>query len=383
MVFQSLIVYSILVAVMVAFAWLYSLQRSHQYAYFNTRVSNDSKRIYLILIICIFSLVMGLRYKVGADYLTYYEGYFYNIDVGKGEVFFVWIRELFNSLNFHFTIYFSFLAFLNITFFVLAFKRDAFVLPLLLFFIFANGDWLFWMNGIRQSIAMCIWIYALNFIEKEKLWMYFGFCLLSIGFHTSAIILIPLYFFLKNGKDYFRSIRIQLMLFLTAFVIQYLFNSFLARVAPVIEFYQSEISGGLYDYSMERFQEEASSTVGGSGIAYYFRLLLNTLVIFNSKKLKDYFYSKWFLIIYSLFFIGLLTENIFPVGSIVITRPFRYFFIFESIVYSYFLFYLFKNSLYTKGFAYVLILTFISIFYLNIITANVDSNIWYQFYFDR
>ena len=154
--------------------------------------------------------MMGLRYNVGTDYFDYQEGYIYNYDVGKGEVFFNWIRELFNRFDFHYSAYFSFLALINISFFVLAFKRDAFILPLLIFFLFTNGDWLFWMNGIRQAIAMCIWIYALNFIEKKKFWWYLVWCLIAIGFHTSAIILIPLYQILKKGKRLFQKYQITI-----------------------------------------------------------------------------------------------------------------------------------------------------------------------------
>lgn len=384
MVLQSIVLYSTLILVMISLARLYSLKQSYQIVN-GIRVSKSKSGIfYLIFIILSFSLMMGLRYDVGTDYFAYQDGYIYNYDVGKGEVLFNWIREFLNIFELHYSVYFSFLAFLNISFFLYAFKRDAFILPLLIFFLITNGDWLVWMNIIRQAVAMCIWIYALKFIEKKEFWHYFIWCGIAMGFHTSAIILIPLYPILKNGKDYFKNIKLQLILFAGAFLIQYSFSSFLEQVGPLIQSYQSELSGGTYNYSIDRLKEEASSAVEGSGIAYLFRVVLSVIIIIYSKRLKQYYDSKWFNIIYFLFFIGLLTQNIFPLGSTVLTRPFRYFFIFKGIMFAYFVYYLLKNkSPYSKIFGIALILIFIAIFYLNIITANANSHLWYQFYFQQ
>lgn len=384
MVLQSIVLYSTLIIVMISCAKLYSLKQNYQKTDGNTIARSKSGNLFLIFIVLFFSLMMGLRYDVGTDYFAYQEGYIYNYDVGKGEIIFNWIREIFNSLKLHFSIYFSFLAFLNISFFLFAFKRDAFILPLLLFFLLTNEDWMFWMNGIRQAIAMCIWIYALNFIEKKKVTIYLVLCLIAIGFHTSAIILIPLYWILKSGKDYFKSIKVQLVLFAGAFVVQFFFSSFLEQLGPLIEFYQAKLFGGTYNYSLERLREEASATVEGSGIAYLFRIVLSIVIILYSKNLKDFYSSRWFNIIYFMFFVGLLAQSIFPLGSIVLTRPFRYFYIFKGIMFAYFAYYLIKNHVPAKRLlGTALILMFIAIFYLNIITANINSHLWYQVYFQK
>lgn len=384
MIFQSIVLYSTLILAMVSFAKLYSMKENHREGDGSIVSKPKSSIFYLIFIMLSFSLMMGLRFDVGTDYFAYQEGYIYNFDVGKGEILFNWIRELFNNFNLHYSVYFSYLAFLNISFFLFAFKRDAFILPLLLFFLLTNEDWLFWMNGIRQAIAMCIWIFALKYIEKKKFWRYLFWCVIAIGFHKSAIILILLYPILQNEKVYFENIKLQLILFAGAFFIQYSFGSFLEQIEPLIQFYQSELFGGAYSYSTERLKEEASSTVEGSGIAYLFRVVLSIIIIVYSKKLKRYYNSNWFNIIYFLFFVGLLVQNIFPLGSIVLTRPFRYFFIFKGIMFAYFVYYLLKsNSPNNRIFGTALIFTFIAIFYLNIITANANSHLWYQFYFQQ
>jgi hypothetical protein len=369
---------------MVSFGKIYDLKQTYQLRNRNHVSESSTGFIYLIFIFFYFSIMMGIRHDVGKDYLTYKKGYIYNFDVGNGELIFTWIRELFNRMDLHFSIYFTFLAFLNIFFFVFAFKKYSFILPLLLFFLITNGDWLFWMNGIRQSIAMCIWIYALQYIEKQKLWTYLIWCIIAIGFHTSAIILIPLYFVLRNGKDYFKNIKFQLVMFAGVFVLQSIFNNYLNQLEPLIDFFQSKLSGGAYNYKIDRLEEESSTTVKGSGIAYLFRIVLCVVIILLSDKLKTFYNSKWFLIIYFLFFFGKLTEYIFPAGSVVLTRPFRYFFIFEAIVFAYFVYFLFKSKFPNHNiFGFLLILIFIALFYLNIISATKNSHLWYQFYFQR
>lgn len=384
MILQSIVIYSALMLFMIAFTKVFAMQHKNEVISREQHFSFNSRVVFLFLPMCAFAIIMGMRYDVGTDYFAYQSGYIGNYDVGKGEVLFIGIRQLFNYFDLHYWIYFSFLAFLNISFFINAFKREGFILPLLIFFLFTNGDWMFWMNGIRQALALCIWIYALKFIEQKKFWQYLFWCVISMGFHTSAMILIVLYPILRNGKDYFKSIKLQIVLFISAFILQYAFDSFIVSLESIIEFYQKELSGGTYNYSVERFKEEASTVVEGSGLAYLFKLFLDAIVILYSKRLKAFYNNKWFIIIYFMFFIGLLTQNLFPVGTVVLTRPFRYFFIFEGIMFAYFTYYLLKSrSPYAKIFGFALITVFIAIFYLNIMTANENSHLWYQFYFQR
>ena len=128
----------------------------------------------------------------------------------------------------------------------------------------------------------------------------------------------------------------------------------------------------------------------GTGLVYLFRIILNVTIILYSKRLKLFYNSKRFNIIYFFFFIGLLTMYVFPVGFISLTRPFRYFYIFPSIMYAFFLYYLFKTKLrdtqrgsFHAIIYYGMIFIFLGVFYLSIITSNEDASFWYQFYFDQ
>lgn len=61
------------------------------------------------------------------------------------------------------------------------------------------------MNGLylctdlmRNSIAILIMANAIEFIYKRKPFHYFGLCLLALTFHITALLFVPLYFFLHK-----------------------------------------------------------------------------------------------------------------------------------------------------------------------------------------
>jgi len=347
-------------------------------------------RFEILFPLVLFAITFGMRYGVGVDHLGYLQGYLEKIHVGKNEPLFSLLSEIGWRLNWHYVVYFSVIAFIQIVFFFYAFKDERYLYPFLVFFLFTNGDWQFWMNGMRQAIAMCIWIFSIKYIEDKKFWKYLIWCVVATLFHNSAIFLIVFYPILKNGKDYFKSIPLQLILIAAAFILQGSFSVVLSRIEPLINIYINILGADLYSsYYIEGLTESFRDSTG-TGLVYLFRILLNITVILYSKKLKLFYNSKRFNIIYFFFFIGLFTMYIFPVGYIAITRPFRYFYIFQSIMYAYFLYYLLRTKLKNVQLGtfhallyYGLIVIFLGVFYLSIITSNEDSTLWYQFYFDQ
>src|SRR5699024_9748608 len=248
---QSIIVYSFLFVFMLICFTIAAQKKS----YVQTAAGNIKMRsfwhIELLLPILAFAVIFGLRFDVGTDYLSYLNGYIGQFAVGKGEVLFTGFTHLFQNIGVHYTIYFGVIALIQAFFFFYAFKREQFILPFLVFFLFMNGSYMFWMNGVRQAIALCIWVYALNYIEKRDPWKYFLWCLVAIGFHWSAIELLIFYPLLRKGKDYFTNISLQLALLVAAFVIQQIFMSLMDYLVPLLQFYQSIIAENQYSYSLE------------------------------------------------------------------------------------------------------------------------------------
>ena len=56
------------------------------------------------------------------------------------------------------------------------------------------------MNIIRQFVAVSIIFYGLRFVKKEEFKKFFICVILAVGFHTSALIMLPLYFIIKSKK---------------------------------------------------------------------------------------------------------------------------------------------------------------------------------------
>lgn len=388
--FQSIIIYTFIIVVMLIFAWFAS--RKTVYTQLNGMIIQCCPfwSFEMIFPLVFFAIMFGMRYDVGTDSLGYLDYYNTGIKESKFELLFTLLTQICWFFKFNSVVFFSIIAFIQVFFFFYAFKKEIYLFPFLVLFLFTNGDWMFWMNGIRQALAMCIWIYSINFIVEKKLWRYLIFGVIAYLFHRSAIILFIFYPILRNGKDYFKNIPLQLILLIIAFIIKKLFYNVIINLSSVVTFYQTFLGGeenlyNSYDINTVITDMKFSNNNGtNTGIAYIWRIVVNVVIILYSLKLKKYYNSKKFNIIYFFFFIGLLLQYVFPNGAIVLTRPFRYFYIFQAIMLAYLAYYLFKiNNIKNKIFFYVLIVSFLGIFYLNQIVSNENSHLWYQFFFQE
>ena len=371
---------------MILFA-VYASKRNGYISSSGLLVKRSFWRFEVIFPLILFAIIFGMRYDVGVDHLGYLHGYLQKIHGGKNEPLFFLFAEIGWKLNWHYVLYFGVIAFTQALFFFYAFNNERYIYPFLVFFLFTNGEWLNWMNVIRQALAMCIWIFSLKFIEDKKLWKYLIWCVVATLIHKSAIVLIVFYPILRNGIDYFKSIPLQLILLCSAFVLKSAFEVFLPNIESLINTYINILGADMYErsYNIEGLMNSYKEA-DGTGLVYLFRIILNVTIILYSKRLKLFYNSKRFNIIYFFFFIGLLTMYVFPVGFISLTRPFRYFYIFPSIMYAFFLYYLFKTKIkdsqrgvFHAYFYYGLIFIFLGIFYLSIINPT-KMQFWYQFF---
>lgn len=73
---------------------------------------------------------------------------------------------------------------------------DNYPLALLIGTIF--GCFYLFTDLMRNAIAVFIFINAIDYLAEKKIWKYFLMVLLSLSFHYSAILYIPLYFFARK-----------------------------------------------------------------------------------------------------------------------------------------------------------------------------------------
>lgn len=383
---QSVFIYTFIILVMLLLA-IGVKKRSMSCVNFSKCIVDRGKFWYpeVIFLILFFSLMFGMRYNVGTDHLSYLYAYLNDsVEVSRFEPLFRWITNYCVHLSIHPVIYFSIWAFVQITFFLLAFKNELYLLPLLIFFLFFNGEYFFWMNGIRQALAMCIWVYSIKYIYTKKIWRYILWCGVAFLFHKSAIILILLYPILKEGKGVFKNIPLQLILFVSVIVIRNMFEPFILNFVNLIEAFKT-LLGGYESYTMDAMLEETKGEVEGTGLAFIFKTIVWIMIVLYSNRIKSFYNSKKINIFYFLFFIGILFEYAIPSGAVALTRPFRYLYVFKTVMLAYFVYYLLqdKTHKYNKLLAYLIIVAFIGIFYLNQINLPEDNCSWFRFYFQE
>lgn len=163
--------------------------------------------IFNILIIYFFTV---FRYGVGADYFQYEElfkqalpinkisiSYFKdNVhDIEYGYLFFESVIKYFTDEYLVFLVFYVFAMFL---FLYKAINNTGLYrnIQLLIFYSFIFLEYIF--NAHRQGMAICIIYYAITLIHEDKLFRYTLLVILASLFHKIAIILIPLYFFIRK-----------------------------------------------------------------------------------------------------------------------------------------------------------------------------------------
>ncbi|ENU80970.1 hypothetical protein F975_00828 [Acinetobacter sp. ANC 3789] len=170
------------------------------------------------------SLFAGIRsYRVGTDTGAYVSNYISNLnpsyfqfrdDVEKG-------YQLFDYLLLNITHNYFWLLFLTAFFIVFSYLRfikkysQDYVLSVIIFVTF--GAYTFMLNGLRQAIAMAIFLYAIPALINKKLLQYVLICLFASLFHISALIMIPFYFLVNvNIKNIYKIMTVLVVAFIGA-----------------------------------------------------------------------------------------------------------------------------------------------------------------------
>ena len=367
---QSIIVYGFLITSMYL---LGSLK-------FNFSKRNKKKdsfwKLNVVLSLLIFTLISALRYDVGVDYMYYLESFqsisdsFDIYDNSKFEIGYNFIQKKIYNLGLHSSFLFGFLAFLKIFLIYYNFKREQFLYGCLSFIIITSGIYFTMMNEMRQTLVVCLFLYAIQFANKKDAFKYFLIAFLGYYIHTSALFFIPIFFVVIHDKDFFKSIGLQLILlglFLSIDGSDFIFD-FLRDYSYLINQFASKEN---YIDIYSRINIWERDYIKGS--RYFLKMLIFLLIIINSKKIKFYFNSKNFIKYYNLFFIGCLSY-ILTYNNTLLQRPARFFMLFELVVGGYALFYFIKRN---KKFAFIYI--FLSILFFSAIVYS-DHHTFYNFF---
>jgi hypothetical protein len=340
----------------------------------------------ILLSLLIFAIISGIRWNVGTDHLSYLSEYqsitklrndFFDFEYG-----FYLITYLLSIQNIHFSIYFGLLAFLQLFFVYYAFKNDRYILIFLGLIIVFGGQYHLWMNGIRQSIAACIFVFSIQFIVSKSFIRYFATILLAVSFHKSALILIILYFI--PNKNYFKNRIITILLLISSIIIGLLSSVWLQKINSfdrIISIIGYDNYASKLDYFISEMRIEM-----GFGPRRILTNLINIIHIIYFQQIYNIRKDKKFLLFFNLSIIGALYFNSFSNSGYLFLRPSYYFLIFTPIITAYILYYLYNKSY--KGYSIkFLLLLILSISYLiiAIVADSTNNNLTYtnfKFFWD-
>lgn len=197
----------------------------------------------------------------------------------------------------------------------------AFTVISVCYFIYKNSDdpsislimfitlslYTFMTQAIRQAIAMCICLYAIEYCKKRKFVKFLLLVLLAITFHTSAIFFIPIYFLYGIPLNKI------------SFLLSMLIGGILLVASPQIISLANEWYGSEYYRVVD----------SGGFVALAIYIIIILLALFYEKQIDDkenfdfiFFMTLFGAIVYSMRYIGGLiagrASNYYMFGQIIL-----------------------------------------------------------------
>jgi hypothetical protein len=286
----------------------------------------ESKNIFkhgLFISFLIIFLFLSFRYNYGNDYIGYYKGFqeinrYVEFDIFDKQIHFepgwVVLCILFKPVGF-----FGMVGFLSFLYCYLFYdlikkyvsKKQYWLAVFIL--VFSSNFLLTHLSTMRQTLAILTFIFSLNFIFNKNIILYTAFILLASTFHSSALLLLPVYFlqFVIFKLNKF-SIGIIFILYIFLFV-------FGENIKP---FLNSLVTSFNEDYLLYDKEGEINSGIGLFIISFFFLTLL----------LNHKFFKGEINLLYKLVVLSFI---IVPFGLVImmISRIGMYFSVFSIIVY--------------------------------------------------
>lgn len=267
------------------------------------------RRFNILLVIVIPSLLYAFRYGIGTDYFNYVS-FFHRLQKtgfsGRFEWAYVLINLIVGKLNGNIQIVFLVTSIIMMTFIYSAVRHYAKSLNVgVAMFSYMMLYYQMSFNIVRQSVAMAICLYCIKYIHDRKFLKFSFFVLIASGFHNSALLLFPFYFFYKilgeKNKKWTRVLFYMIAL-IGVINIGSLLRPIL-RSIPGLSYYLFYLDNYDSDFSIGLF-------------ARFIPFLLIGLFLYNPIWKRD----KNFILIFSLYTISLILKLTGLVGAKFINR---------------------------------------------------------------
>lgn len=298
------------------------------------RKERKRKYVFLIILITVFSLIVGLRWDVGKDYMAYYNLVIGNVwGINRIEPFCRLPMLLIQKYELPFYLWFIIMAVIQIGFLVFTFERKILALLPLGVVCFLSYELGFDLNVVRQGCALSIALYAYTFINENK-WKYFLiWIIVAAMFHKTAIVFAPLYFIGKYKN--ILNIKYQLLLFFSFMVL-----------GPIVVQWFIEATGSYwellsYDQKIDQLADHRWEIKEGAGLGVIFTNLRRFFIILMSKLMLRHYKDSGFCVLYNLFFVGACMYSATS-NDMLLERLCKYFSICDIVISAYFFHYTLK-----------------------------------------
>ena len=302
----------------------------------------------IVTSILLFACVAGARYHTGYDHAMYLDQYQHMLKTGEFsrdnfEYGFEWISQLFAFCNAHYFFYFAFWAMLQIGFLYFGLRRHKHLLCWVGLGIMWGTYFLVWMNSMRQSVVVCLFVALVSLIRDRKFLLYAAIVIASAFIHKSALLLLPVYLLTFVMVDEINAKKWWLLAVLAVFV--------LIGVKPFWLHWFSNYQWFLNITGYDNYGNLNDPNVAGTfrvmrwGPSRISILLSNVFIIWFYPQLKEYFKTDRLLpLFFILAYVGMCLSNLLMNTSHFLLRPLDYFVIFYLIMAAYLMVYLIKTK---------------------------------------
>lgn len=336
-------------------------------------IINLSKKILIkleVFVGVLFVFIAGLRYETGVDW----RAYTYNFDrLPALDTAFSENRldEIFDTLDIGYYFFNSVVKMLGggiqVVFFCMSlvstvlliknlrYYSDYVLTGLLVYYSFYF--FVFDLSGIRQCLAVQVFLFSLKYIGQKNFWKFFLTILCAVSVHWSSALLLPLYFMVRKEG----SVKATILLFVisvTVFTFQIKWLGALLGDVLLQLNLASKLAGKIDAYTTN----ETFSMTRGWDLYAAFNFMRIAIIVFFSIIFKDILIEKikYFTIFYNLILIELFTYFCLYEFTEISERLRFYFFICEIFLIANIIF-RFKTFVYRQ----VFFMMFLLILFLN------------------
>ena len=338
----------------------------------NNTIFGVDKFIQEIIPIVLLTLILGLRYNVGVDYLSYedifrYQESTFSIDDSHIELLYFLLNHIVYKLGCPYYILTCLIMFISFILFFRSFKPYPGLRKLSFVFLFLSGLMFMYFNLQRQAISCFIFIYSLKFVYERRLYMYILCVFIATGFHYSSMILFPLYFMYSSSvrKTFLDNVYLQLLFFVFCFVFKtYIFDLLLSMILQIAPAKYLGYAGLIVDWKMDLGT--------GRGMILYHLIDFITIIILFSIYRCQKGNNPIILFLHRIWFIGAFLEIVFE-GNMLLSRLPLYLVSVKIILLAYIVLAVLNGVIQKKSWTFVFSIMLLSMYFIYFVSLILNG----------